>query len=76
VTDLAFSPTISLRVNRCHECGAYWALEYGRRNSGSCPCCAETRVSRVLDEQGRLERCLRSQRAATSRATKGGLRVR
>lgn len=62
-------PTIALSIERCWECGSFWALEQGK--NGKCPHCARRAIDAAYEESKQLEKRLNAQKAATSRAAKG-----
>lgn len=67
---LDHNPKITLAVQRCYDCGTFWACET-RSGSGRCPICAERKIFAAHEEQAKLEKRLNAQKAATSRAAKG-----
>jgi hypothetical protein len=58
--------TITLDVERCFECGRFWAVERGVL--GRCPCCADDRASKLVDELAAAERVNRALRGALTKA--------
>ncbi len=68
--DIELNRTISMSVQRCYDCGTFWACET-RSGSGRCPICAGRKIDAAHEEQAKLEKRLNAQKAATSRAAKG-----
>jgi predicted Zn-ribbon and HTH transcriptional regulator len=68
VTTLGHDVKILLTVERCFDCGSLWATEQGKR--GTCPHCAQDRINRAVGNQNAIERKLKAQKAATSRAAR------
>lgn len=62
------APKITLEINRCYDCGRYWALE--NAVSGTCPKCAQDKIMRLLDDVARHERAVASVRGALTKAKK------
>ena len=63
--------TVSLKVERCYECGSVWACETRGGGRPRCPCCAGRIIDAARAERDEFERKLNAQKAATTRAAKG-----
>jgi len=57
---------ITLAVQRCYECGRYWAHE--NAVSGTCPTCAQDRIDRLVEEANKHDRAVASLRGALTKA--------
>ena len=62
------TPTVELKLERCYECGRYWAHETASPGPVGCPLCTLKRKSKLYDECLALQRRLVSQRGATTKA--------
>jgi predicted RNA-binding Zn-ribbon protein involved in translation (DUF1610 family) len=57
---------ITLAVQRCYNCGRYWAHE--NAVSGTCPTCAQDKIERLVNDVTRHERAAASLRGALTKA--------
>lgn len=60
---------ITLVVERCYDCGRYWAHENTVSNTW-CPKCAGDKIARFLDQANKHDRALASLRGALTKAKK------
>jgi len=61
-----YKPEITLVVQRCYECGRYWAHE--NSVSGTCPKCAQDRINKFVRELEGHNRVVASLRGAITKA--------
>jgi Zn finger protein HypA/HybF involved in hydrogenase expression len=57
---------VELEVNRCYECGRWWALEKGMR--GQCPRCARAAVELAEEREMKAARGMATLRGALTKA--------
>lgn len=63
--DVTVTPQLTLRVERCYDCGRYYAVEPAR--ASRCPYCAAADVNRALEALATAERSAAATRGALSR---------
>jgi hypothetical protein len=64
-TEVFLDEKIKLQVDRCYDCGRFWALEV--TVTGTCPRCAQQKVERAWDETKTAQRSASALRAALAR---------
>lgn len=65
MSDYQHTPSITLSVRRCHECGRFYAVESFPQCR--CPYCAERKVEEAHKAQAKAERSASALRGALSR---------
>jgi hypothetical protein len=66
--DLTVTPQLTLKVERCHDCGRYYGVELARLSR--CPYCAAGDVERAVEHQVAAERSAAATRGALAKAKK------
>ena len=64
---LQITQTITFEPKRCWECGRHWAVEKGFGAGGTCPLCADRRISEADDRAAAAERSMRAVKGAAKR---------
>lgn len=61
-------PEITIDIVRCYKCGRFWGTE--RAIPGTCPHCAEEKISAAAKRVSDMERSIRSLRGVITRKKK------
>lgn len=70
VEEITRNYNIKLAIERCYDCGHFWAYE-SRVGNATCPVCARRKLDAIGEELAKLEKRLTAQKSATTRASNG-----
>jgi predicted RNA-binding Zn-ribbon protein involved in translation (DUF1610 family) len=68
VSSFVHKADVELEINRCYDCGRWWALEKNVR--GQCPRCARADIERAEEREVKAQRGMATLRGALTKAKK------